>query len=98
MPWWIPSYIASLQPAARVNKQGPRREFPQNFYLVKKSSPGTVSSANSGVASQYRLKALSSKRQEHKEEQRTSLQPQGFGTVNRAAVYYIGAIINYVML
>ena len=41
----------------RVNKQGPRREFPPNFYLVKKSSPGTVSSANSGVASQYRFES-----------------------------------------
>jgi hypothetical protein len=34
----------------RVNKQGPRRQFPPKVYLVKKLSPGTVSSANSGVA------------------------------------------------
>jgi len=34
----------------RVNKQGPWRQFPPKVYLVKKLSPGTVSSANSGVA------------------------------------------------
>eukprot|EP00985_Skeletonema_marinoi_P017301 scaffold9402_cov71-Skeletonema_marinoi.AAC.1 len=49
--------MVALQPDPRVNKQGPRREFPPNFYLVKKSSPGTVSSANSGVASQYRFES-----------------------------------------
>eukprot|EP00985_Skeletonema_marinoi_P001671 scaffold676_cov137-Skeletonema_marinoi.AAC.1 len=75
---------------ARVNKQGPRRGLPPKFYLVKKSSPGTVSSANSGVAPQYRFEALSSKKQEQYFNKATKniITTTGIGTVNRAAVYY----------
>ena len=46
--WWVS--LLAIELCTRVNKQGPRRQFPPKVYLVKKLSPGTVSSANSGVA------------------------------------------------